>query len=272
MKNSAADPASPGRIRIDLHLHTLASRDCLSDPEEVLGRALARGLDRIAITDHDRIGAALEMARRYPDRIIPGEEVKTAEGVDVIGLYLEEEIPKGTPAREACRRIREQGGIVYLPHPFAPGKGGSGELAESLVGLLDVVEVFNSRLHRATLNQRAGEFARRHGLPGGGGSDAHSPGEVGRAFVDVPDHPNEPQALLEALGSARIHGRESPRWVHLHSTWAKARKRLPGAASLESWKEESSSDPEGSADSHGEAFREPDLDSRMNPSEEGTSP
>lgn len=235
------DDSEPGpRIRIDLHLHTLASRDCLSDPEEVLERALARGLDRIAITDHDRIGAALEMARRHPDRIIPGEEVKTAEGVDVIGLYLQEEIPGGTPARETCSRIREQGGIVYLPHPFAPGKGGSGELAEALAIRLDVVEVFNSRLHRAILNRRADEFADRHGLPGGAGSDAHSPGEVGRAWVDVPDHPNRPDALLDALASARVHGRESPRRVHLISTWAKVRKRLPGARTLESWKESSS--------------------------------
>lgn len=225
------------RLRIDLHLHTLASRDCLTDPEEVLERALAAGLDRIAITDHDEIEAALEMAVRHPDRVIPGEEVKTAEGVDVIGLYLQERIPGGTPARETCHRIREQGGLVYLPHPFAPGKGGSGELAEELAPELDVVEVFNSRLHRAMLNHRARELADRHGLPGGAGSDAHSLGEVGRGFVEVPRHANRPEALLEALGSARIHGRESPRWVHLHSTWAKVRKRLPGSVSVDAWKE-----------------------------------
>lgn len=256
---SGTDDSETGpRIRIDLHLHTLASRDCLSDPEEVLERALERGLDRIAVTDHDRIGAALEMARRYPDRVIPGEEVKTAEGVDVIGLYLQEEIPGGTPARETCSRIREQGGLVYLPHPFAPGKGGDGELAEELASQLDVVEVFNSRLHRAILNRRAEAFARRHGLPGGAGSDAHSIGEVGRAWIEVPDHPNRPDALLEALTSARVQGRESPRRVHLISTWAKIRKHLPGARSVESWKE-SSSVPRspGSPEIVGDASAEP---------------
>lgn len=223
-------------LRIDLHLHTLASRDCLTDPEEVLERAREAGLDRIAVTDHDRLGAALEMADRHPDRIIPGEEVKTAEGVDVIGLYLREEIPKGTPARETCRRIRDQGGLVYLPHPFAPGKGGSGALAEELAPHLHVVEVFNARLHDPELNRRARAFAERHDFPGGAGSDAHSLGEVGRAFVTLPPHPNEPDALLRALADAEVRGTASSRWVHVHSVWARIRKRFPGAPALDTWK------------------------------------
>lgn len=222
-------------MRLDLHLHTLGSRDCLSDPERVLERASAAGLDRIAVTDHDRFAVAEEMARRHPDRIIPGEEVTTAEGVDVIGLYLEREIPRGTPARATCRRIRDQGGLVYLPHPFAPGKGGSGALADDLAPLAHVIEVFNARLHDDELNRRARELASRHGLPGGAGSDAHSPGEVGRTYVEVPRHPNTPEDLLSALGSATVHGVEASRLVHLHSTWAKVRKRLPGAPSLTTW-------------------------------------
>jgi len=225
-------------IRIDLHLHTLGSFDCLSDPEEVLERALAAGLDRIAITDHDRLGVAREMARLHPDRVIPGEEVKTAEGVDVIGLYLREEIPRGTPAVETCRRIREQEGIVYLPHPYAPGKGGSGALADELAGRAHVVEVLNARLHRDELNEKAEELARRRGKLRGAGSDAHTPGEVARAYVEVPAHRNEAPLLLAALASGRIVGTTSSRLVHLASTWAKVRKALPGAPSLDTWKKE----------------------------------
>ena len=97
------EPAS-GLVRLDLHLHTEGSWDCLSDPEELLARARAQGLARIAITDHDGLGVARRMAERHPDNVIPGEEVRTAEGIDVIGLYLSEEIPKGTPAREVCRQ------------------------------------------------------------------------------------------------------------------------------------------------------------------------
>jgi len=214
---------------MDLHLHTWGSWDCLSDPEEVLERAEREGLGRIAITDHNRLHVALEMAERHPDRVIPGEEVKTAEGVDVIGLYLHREIPKGTPAADTCRLIREQGGIVYLPHPYASGKGGSGRLAEQLANELDVVEAFNGRLHDSARDRRAADLADRHALLRGAGSDAHTVREVGRTWIELPFHPNEPRALLEALRQGKIHGTKASRLVHLASTWAKLRKRLPGA-------------------------------------------
>ncbi len=215
-------------IRMDLHLHSAGSRDCLTDPEALVARARAAGLGRIALTDHDRLAVALHLRERHPDFVIPGEEVRTAEGVDLIGLYLHTEIPRGTPAREACARIREQGGVVYLPHPFARGKGGGGRLAEELASLADVVEVFNARLHPGRLNGPARELAGRHGRLRGAGSDAHTLGEVGGAYVEVPDHPNEPGAFLEALARGRVEGRTAPWAVHLASTWAKLRRRLPG--------------------------------------------
>ncbi len=217
-----------GAIRIDLHLHTAGSWDSISDPEAVLQRARARGLARIAITDHDRLGVALRMAERYPDEVIPGEEVRTAEGIDVIGLYLHDEIPRGTPAREVCRRIRAQGGLVYLPHPYAPGKGGSGRLAEELVPHLDVVESFNARLRGGDRNRAARELAERHGLLQGAGSDAHTLGEVGSTWVELPEHPNGPEGLRRALASATIHGEEAGLHVFVGSNWAKLRRKLPG--------------------------------------------
>ena len=216
-------------MRLDLHLHTWGSFDCLSDPEEILARALARGIHRIAVTDHDRLDVALEMHRRHPDRVIPGEEVKTEEGYDLIGLYLRREIPGGTPAREALRLIREDGGIAYLPHPFAPGKGGSGRHAEAVAPLVDVVEVFNARLHPGRLNDPARDLARSHGKLQGAGSDAHTPGEAGGGWVEVPRHENDPRPLLQALEEGRVGGATTPSWVHLASTWAKVRKVLPGS-------------------------------------------
>ncbi len=218
-----------GPLRLDLHLHTRASWDCLSEPEALLVRARELGIGRLAFTDHNRLGLALEMYQRHPDRVIPGEEVKTREGIDLIGLYISREIPKGTPAREACRRIREDGGIVYLPHPFAPGKGGSGRFARELAPLVDVVEVFNSRLHPGSLNEPAEELAREEGKLRGAGSDAHTIGELGGAWVELPFHPNHPEALLEALEEGVIQGRTAPWRVHLASIWAKLRKRLPGS-------------------------------------------
>lgn len=220
----------PARIlRIDFHMHSCGSHDCLSDPEAVLAAARGRGVERIALTDHDRLGVSLDMARRHPDAVIPAEEVRTAEGIDVIGLYLHAEIPKRTPAREVCARVRDQGGLVYLPHPYAEGKGGGGRLAEELAPLVDIVEVHNGRLHDPRQNERAETLARRHGRLRGAGSDAHTLGEVGRSWVELPLHPNRPAALMEALTHGRVHGATARRWVHLASTWAKVRHKLPGA-------------------------------------------
>jgi dephospho-CoA kinase len=231
LRRNAVDRSKPkeGRLRIDMHMHTQTSFDCLSDPRKVLAAASARGVQRIAITDHNRVTTALNMAEAFPDSVIPGEEVKTKEGIDVIGLYIQEEIPKGTPAAEVCLRVKDQGGLVYLPHPYARGKGGSGRYAEELAPQVDIIEVFNGRLHPGHLNVRGEELAERWSKPRGAGSDAHMLGEVAGAWVEVAQHPNEPAALLAALEHAEVRGVTTPWAVHLASTWAKVRKRLPRA-------------------------------------------
>ncbi len=226
----AADRAARGHIRVDLHIHTDASFDCLTDPVRLLEHALAIGLDRIGITDHNELYNALMLKERYPDRIVVGEEVKTAEGVDIIGYFLQQRIPKGTPARETCERIRAQGGVVYVPHPFAAGKGGGGRILEEIHDLVDAVEAFNARIHTPALNRRAADWAREHDLPTGAGSDAHTLGETGRAHVEMPPFDDTRASFLAALRAGTVHGTESPRRVHLASTWAKLRRRLPGGA------------------------------------------
>jgi predicted metal-dependent phosphoesterase TrpH len=224
----ADKPTGAGRMRIDMHLHTRASFDCLADPRAVMECALRGGIDRICVTDHNEISAAVELHSEYPDRVIVGEEVKTAEGVDVIGLFLLERIPKGTPARQTCERIREQGGLVYVPHPFAGGKGGGGRILGEIQDLVHVVEGFNARIHKPELNQRAQQWAEARNLPVGAGSDAHTLREVGRAWVELPEFETTPASLLQALRSGSIHGTLSSHVVHVASTWAKARKWLDG--------------------------------------------
>jgi predicted metal-dependent phosphoesterase TrpH len=221
--------ASRTQLRLDLHNHSWGSWDCLTDPEALLAAARARGVDRIGITDHNRLDVALEMYEKYPDQVIPGEEVKTKEGIDLIGFFIQNEIPKGTEALEVCHRVREEGGIIYLPHPYAPGKGGGGRFAEELAPRVDVVEVFNARMHPGRLNGPAETLARAHDKPMGAGSDAHTIREIGGAWVEVPYHENRPEALLEALAQGRVHGHTAPLWIHLASTWAKVRKKLPGS-------------------------------------------
>jgi predicted metal-dependent phosphoesterase TrpH len=212
-----------------MHLHTARSFDCLSDPVGVVEIALARGLDRVCVTDHNELSTALALRERYPDRVIAGEEVKTAEGVDVIGLFLTEHIPAGTGAQETCRRTPAQGGIVYVPHPFAPGKSGGGRILGVIEEHVDALEGFNARLHVQALNDRAVAWAAERRVPLGGGSDAHTLREVGRAYVEVPPFEMTADSFLEALRSGSVSGRFSSWAVHLASTWAKARKRLPGA-------------------------------------------
>lgn len=209
-----------------MHLHTSYSFDSLSDPEAVLETALERGIDRICVTDHNEIEGALALKALYPDRVIVGEEVKTAEGIDIIGLYLSEVIPKGTPARACCEQIKEQGGLVYVPHPFAGGKGGGGRILPEIVDLVDIVEGFNARIHFQRLNEAAIAWAEMHQLAIGAGSDAHTLREVGRAYVELPDFEDGPAGLLAALDEGRIEGRLSSWGVHLGSTFAKIRKRF----------------------------------------------
>jgi predicted metal-dependent phosphoesterase TrpH len=211
-------------MRIDMHLHTARSFDCLSHPERVVMAAMAAGLDRICVTDHNEIETAIALKRAHPDFIIVGEEVKTGEGVDIIGLYIHELIPRGTPARETCIRIREQGGLVYVPHPFARGKGGDGFILPLIEDLVDAVEGFNARLHDPALNARAVEWATERNLPMGAGSDAHTLAELGRGAVDVPAFEDTAQGFLEALRHGHIHGITSPRLVHVASTYAKVHK------------------------------------------------
>ena len=108
-------------ILADLHLHTNWSHDCQIPVAELLDHAEETGLGAIAVTDHNVFGGALEAVEQARGReliVIPGEEVKTDSQGEVIGLFLKEEIPRGMSFDDTVAAIREQGGIVYLPHPF----------------------------------------------------------------------------------------------------------------------------------------------------------
>lgn len=210
---------------VDLHAHTSASHDCLADPAEVVERAREAGLDRIAVTDHDEIEGALDARQIDAELVIVGEEVRTAEGLDLVGLFLHRRIRPGWPFREVADAIHAQGGVTYLPHPFDGRRGASPEVLDELAEGIDVVEGFNARVHDASANRRAREWAEARGLPVGAGSDAHLLSEIGRGRVRLPPF-RDPSGFLDAMADATISGRTSGRWVHLGSTWAKIRKRF----------------------------------------------
>ena len=172
-------------MRIDLHSHSSVSPDGWLSPLELVETAVDAGLDKVAITDHREIDGALAAFSKYPDRVILGEEIHCEKGTHIIGLFIVELIPSGLPVAETARRIRDQGGLVYAPHPFAyPWRANSH--AQLSLAEADVVEVFNSRAFLPAWNRRAAEAARERGLPGAASTDAHFPWEFGRAYTELP--------------------------------------------------------------------------------------
>lgn len=203
--------------RLDLHLHSSYSYDCLVSPRDVVAAARRAGLDGIALTDHNEIRGALQLAEEWRDGpfvVIPGEEIETADG-EIIGLFLREWIPPGLRAEETVALIREQGGLVYVPHPLARGVPPRIR-EEALLRILpqvDILEGFNGRIPLAIDDLRAQAMALEHGKAVGAGSDAHFPFEYGRAWVEVEPFAS-PGEFLENLRRGEIVGwRKTPYWV-----------------------------------------------------------
>ena len=210
-------------IVADLHMHTSWSHDCSIDAAELVDHAEAEGLGAIAVTDHNVFGGALEAvdyARGRELVVIPGEEVKTDDQGEVIGLFLEREIPRGMSFAETVAAIRDQGGLVYVPHPFdrLHAIPDPRTLHRNLADI-DVLEVYNARLLFEAFNDEALRFARKYNLTMGAGSDAHVLQGVGtgalrmRAFRD-------PEEFLLSLRTAEILRRpkslaylQSLKWV-----------------------------------------------------------
>jgi hypothetical protein len=210
-------------ILADLHMHTSWSKDCRVPVADLLDAAEARGLGAIAITDHNVFGGALEaveLARQRKLIVIPGEEIKTDEQGEVIGLYLKEEIPKGMPFADTVAAIREQGGLVYLPHPFdrmhtIPD---AATLHRHLADI-DVFEVYNARLLFDGYNDEALRFARKYNLTMGAGSDAHVLPGLGTGALRMREF-RSPEEFLISLRSAEVLRRpksllylQSLKWV-----------------------------------------------------------
>ena len=200
-----------GWMRMDCHLHTALSGDAITTIDQLAARVQAERLDVVCITDHNVTAAAADAAARdIGARVIVGEEIRTSEG-DVIGLFLTERIPYVLPLAEVIGRIRAQGGLVYLPHPFDPGRSSLGATAQRLCadGHADVIEVFNAKVEDQALNEQAAALAARYGLPGAAGSDAHDPDGIGAAYLELPDF-DGPTEFLAALRFAEITGQYRP--------------------------------------------------------------
>ena len=222
----ASDPAIEPRLRsrpfieVDLHMHTDHSHDCATPVEVLLATASAHGLGAIAVTDHNEISGALaaralaEESRagangRGNVKVIVGEEVKTANQGEVIGLFISEKIPRGLTLAETIAEIKRQGGLVYVPHPFdrmhsVPDY----EHLLPVIDQVDIIEVFNSRVAINAFNDEAERFAAKYHILAGAGSDSHVPQGLGSARIRMRDF-DGPEEFMHSLRSAEILTRPS---------------------------------------------------------------
>jgi predicted metal-dependent phosphoesterase TrpH len=219
------------RAFVDLHCHTSASFDSLANPAAVARAAATRGITHLAITDHERIDGALAARDAAPEglTVIVGEEVRTADG-DLIALFLDAAIPPGLSGPETVAAVREQGGLVGIPHPFDRFRGSMlrDPRLESMAELVDWVEVHNARVVASGGNAAAAAFAERLGLAGVAVSDAHSVIEVGVAYTAIDGDPSTPEGLRAALATAEIVPGRASYLVRALTPMAKAINRARG--------------------------------------------
>ena len=210
-----AEPRSPGMLRVDCHLHSMWSGDSTTTPEELAAAVRDAGVDVLCITDHGTVAGAERLASsgELGCRVVVGQEQRTPDG-ELIGLFLSERLPAGLPSAVALAGvIRQQGGLVYVPHPFDPMRHRLRERALvelAAAGLVDVVEAFNAKTSLPHLNERAAAFAESEDVAAGAGSDAHVPEALGAAYVEMPDFADgDAQAFLAGLRAGRIVGHHS---------------------------------------------------------------
>jgi hypothetical protein len=220
----SADPLADREwIVADLHMHTYWSSDCSTDVDALLDQAESVELGAVAITDHNVFGGALEAVEKARNRdliVIPGEEVKTDNQGEVIGLFLREEIPRGMTFADTIAAIREQEGLVYVPHPFDRMHAiPSPATLHRHLPEIDVLEVYNARLLFDGYNDEALRFARKYGLLAGAGSDAHVLQGIGTGAVRMRRF-DGPEEFLLSLRTAEIVRRpkslallQSLKWV-----------------------------------------------------------
>jgi predicted metal-dependent phosphoesterase TrpH len=213
--------------KVELHCHTAASGDSLVKVRDLIRVAKKRGLDRLAITDHNTIKGALAAKAIDPELIIVGEEILTTKG-ELLAFFVQEEIPRGLTPTEALKRLREQNAFISVSHPFDQYRHGwaLSDLQE-ITPYIDAVEIFNARSFTPSINQAAKDFARENKLLGTVGSDAHLLIEVGKATQLVPIFSDAETLRISFTNSETIENYSSP-FIRFGSTYAKIVKSVFG--------------------------------------------
>ena len=213
-------------LKADLHIHTYCSMDCNTPLQDIINRCLELGINCIAIADHGTTEGAIKMQGIAPFHVIVAQEILTPHG-ELIGMFLKETVPGGLTVEQAISRVKAQGALIGVPHPFdAFGRVGLGEkIVKEIADELDFIEVFNSRSPLLSTSTKAQAFAREHAIPGSAGSDAHSKSEIGSTYIEMPEF-NGKDEFLQSLARGKIFGCKANPLVHFGSLWAKI-KRFP---------------------------------------------
>jgi predicted metal-dependent phosphoesterase TrpH len=221
-------PVPPRRIRMDMHTHSEYSPDSRTPLAAQVAALVAAKIDVVCATDHNTIEGALRLGELATEglRVIVGEEISTRDG-EMIGLFLEKPIPRDLSGEETIARIKDQGGIVSVPHPFSRNRMYHlrRDALERLWQQIDCLEIFNAREAFAADNRRAEAFAKERSIPGAVGSDAHRTSEIGRAFIEVDEFAGSDD-FVEALRGGVVNGRLTGSAIHLATRYDVFRKWL----------------------------------------------
>lgn len=212
-------------FKVDLHTHSTDSPDggiTLAQYKHILDSGV---LDYIAITDHNTIDTALTIQKALGDKIIVGEEIMTAEG-EIIGLYLSKNIPAGLNPYETVKLIKDQGGIVYIPHPFETVRHGLHPAAlEKIQDMIDIIEVYNGRVFFQDRSEQAAVWAKLNQIIGAASSDAHGVKGLGSTYTQVPDAITQGN-LLSLLSSGTPFARRPTMRSLMYPKYHRLRKKL----------------------------------------------
>jgi predicted metal-dependent phosphoesterase TrpH len=213
-------------IKADLHIHTRYSPDSNNSLDDIIAQCLKKGINCLAVCDHGTAEGALKLQAIAPFKVIVAEEILTPHG-EIMGMFLKETIPSLMTPQETIRRIREQDGLVCIPHPFDKYRSSAfqGINLEEIKEEIDIIEVQNARTLPFQDRTQALKFAIRNNFRQSAGSDAHTISEIGVSFVEMPDF-NGKEDFLTALEQGKISGRSSSPLVHFLSVKNKIMKRF----------------------------------------------
>jgi predicted metal-dependent phosphoesterase TrpH len=199
--------------------------DCTMSLKDIIARCLKVGINCLGIADHNTFAGALKMKEIAPFTIIPGEEILTLNG-EVIGFFLSQEIPSKLSMKDTIARIKAQGGLVCIPHPYDRLRYSlfKDQVVDDIMSQVDIIEGFNARSLSLGSSTKALELARKYGKPASAGSDAHTLPEIGNAYIEMRDFKDKEEFLV-SLSKGKICGCKSNPTAHLASTWNRLKKR-----------------------------------------------